>query len=466
MKIRSNQFQQASQTAIADADQRIAVDHGTGIGFSKRQLAMYAEGDAHGEALRKQAAAIKRWGLDHLPELLTQAENNLQANGVTVLWAEDAAEANRHVLDIIRQHGLKRAVKSKSMVTEEVGLNQALNAQGIEVVETDLGEYIVQISDDLPSHIVIPVVHRSKESIRDSFVQQVDMFPDVDTQEMAQFARELLREKFLQADLGISGGNFIIAETGALCLVTNEGNARMVTSLPNVHVALIGIEKVIGTLEDFATLTQVLPRSATGQTISVYTHMIHGPRHDNEVDGPEYVYVIFVDNGRSRIYNSNYAEALACIRCGACLNACPVYKITGGHAYGWVYPGPIGAVITPLLNGLENAKPLPNASSLCGLCKDVCPVDIDLPGMLLDLRYDLVEQNHDPSLWKRGLALWAAFWAHPALYEITGKVGALGSNLLPDKLPGVLGGWTNSRTLPKFTSKSFRQRWKGRVTHE
>lgn len=466
MKIRSNQFQQLSQTAIADADQRIAVDHGTGIGFSKRQVAMYAEGDAHGEALRKQAAAIKRRGLNRLPELLTQAETALQANGFQVLWAQDAAEANQHVSDIIRGHGLTRAVKSKSMVTEEVALNQALEAQGVEVVETDLGEYIVQISADLPSHIVIPVVHRSKDSIRDSFIQEAGMSPDADTQEMAQFAREHLREKFLSADLGISGGNFIIAETGTLCLVTNEGNARMVTSLPNVHIALVGIEKVIGSLEDFATLTQVLPRSATGQTISVYTHMIHGPRSADETDGPEHVYVIFVDNGRSRIFESKYAEALACIRCGACLNACPVYKITGGHAYGWVYPGPIGAVITPLLNGLENAKPLPNASSLCGLCKDVCPVEIDLHGMLLDLRHDLVEQNQSAALWKRGVELWAAFWAYPALYAFTGKIGALGSRLLPEKLPGVLGGWTNSRSLPEFADKSFRQRWQGRVNHE
>lgn len=466
MKIRSNQFQQSAKTAIADADLRSAVSYGTGIGFAKRQLAMYAEGQAHGEALRQQAAAIKRLGLKRLPELLLQAETNLQANGFQVLWAVDAAEANQHVSDIVQQHGLRRVVKSKSMVTEEIALNQALEAHGLDVVETDLGEYIVQISEDLPSHIVVPVVHRTKASIRDAFVNKAGMPPDIDTQEMTDFARAHLREKFLNADLGISGGNFIIAETGTLCLVANEGNARMVTSLPNVHVALVGIEKVIGTLEDYATLTQVLPRSATGQTITVYTHLIHGPRRVDEVDGPEHVYVIFVDNGRSRMYNSRYAEALACIRCGACLNACPVYKITGGHTYGWVYPGPIGAVITPLLKGLENARPLPNASSLCGLCKDVCPVDIDLPGMLLDLRHDLVEQNLAPTLWKRGLALWAAFWSRPALYALSGKVSALGRKLLPDRLPGVLGGWTKTRTLPTFADKSFRQRWKERVPHE
>jgi len=275
-----------------------------------------------------------------------------------------------------------------------------------------------------------------------------------------------LREKFLSADMGVSGGNFIVAETGSLCLVANEGNARMVTSLPRVHVALVGIEKVIASLEDYATLTQVLPRSATGQTITVYTHLINGPSREEESDGPEHVYVIFVDNGRSQIYHSKYTEALACIRCGACLNACPVYKITGGHAYGWVYPGPIGAVITPLLKGLDQAKPLPNASSLCGLCKDVCPVDIDLPGMLLELRHDLVEEKHSPLGWSWAMKLWAWLWRNPTKFNLTGKLGAWGSKFLPDKLPGILGGWTRSRTLPEFSDKSFRQRWLDRESEK
>jgi len=340
-----------------------------------------------------------------------------------------------------------------------VALNQALELDGVEVVETDLGEYIVQISDDAPSHIVVPVVHRTKASIRKSFEEEAGMPPTEDVGEMTAFARSHLREKFLSADMGVSGGNFIIAETGSLCLVANEGNARMVTSLPRVHVALVGIEKVVSTLEDYATLTQVLPRSATGQTITVYTHLINGPRRTDEGDGPEHVYVIFVDNGRSQIYNSKYVEALACIRCGACLNACPVYKITGGHAYGWVYPGPIGAVITPLLNGLDQAKPLPNASSLCGLCKDVCPVEIDLPGMLLELRSDLVEEKHSPRAWDLALKLWSWLWRDPTKYALMGVLGAWGGKLLPDKLPGILGGWTKSRMLPEFSKKSFRQQW-------
>lgn len=462
MKVRSNDFVQSAQNAIADADMRSAVAFGTELGYAKRQLAMYADGQAHGEALCDQAAAIKRHALSQLPELLIQAEGNLQANDVSVLWAGDAAEANQHVLDIVRRHNIESAVKSKSMLTEEVALNQCLEEHDVDVIETDLGEYIVQISEDAPSHIVIPVVHRTRESIRQSFMEKASMPPTDDVQEMTHFARKILRDKFISADMGISGGNFIIAETGSLCLVSNEGNARLVTSLPDVHVALVGIEKVVATLEDYATLTQVLPRSATGQTMTVYTHLINGPRRAEENDGPEHVYVIFVDNGRSRMYQSDYAEALACIRCGACLNACPVYKITGGHAYGWVYPGPIGAVVTPLLQGLEHAKPLPNASSLCGLCKDVCPVQIDLPGMLLDLRHDLVKEKHSNLAWDVALRLWSRLWANPATYTLTGRLAALGSKLLPDKLPGVLGGWTKFRTMPDIPAKSFHQRWQER----
>jgi L-lactate dehydrogenase complex protein LldF len=459
MKVRSNDFIKSAKSALADTDMRSAVAYGTNAGFDKRQVAMYASGNQHGEALRQQAAAIKRKALSQLPELLEQAQANMEENGFEVLWATDAHEVNQLVSEIVRRHGARLAVKSKSMVTEEVALNQTLETLGVEVVETDLGEFIVQISEDAPSHIVIPVVHRTKASIRDDFVAKVGMPPTDDTQEMTSFARNYLRDKFLAADLGISGGNFIIAETGTLCLVTNEGNARMVTSLPKVHIALVGIEKMVANLEDYATLTQVLPRSATGQTITVYTHMINGPRRKDESDGPEHVYVIFVDNGRSRIYASDYAEALACIRCGACLNACPVYKVTGGHAYGWVYPGPIGAVITPLLQGLEHARPLPNASSLCGLCKDVCPVDIDLPGMLLDLRRDLVEKKHANWVWHLALKFWSGLWGNPALYRLSGKLGAWGSKLLPDKLPGALGGWTNFRTMPEMAATSFHQQW-------
>ena len=463
MQIQSNNFIAASTIAIADKEQQRAVITGTGTAFAKRLAAMYATSKQHGEAMRQQAAVAKRRALNKLPELLEKAEAEMQANGITVLWATDAAEANRHVLEIAQRHSVKSVVKSKSMATEEIGLNHALEEQQIQVVETDLGEYILQLNNEPPSHIVTPVIHKSKESIRKIFVDTIDMPSTDNASEMARYAREKLRAAFLNADMGISGGNFIIAETGSIGLVTNEGNARMVTSLPRVHVAVVGIEKIVETVDDYVTLTQVLPRSATGQNLTVYTHLINGPRREHEEDGPEDVYVILIDNGRSKIYATEYAEALACIRCGACLNACPVYQVTGGHAYGWVYPGPIGAVITPLLVGPQNAKPLPHASSLCGSCKEVCPVDINIPRMLLDLRNDLVEQGNAEAQWSMGIKAWAWANSSPTRFALSGKAAAMGSRLLPTKkLPGPLGGWTRYRDFPNFAPKPFRQLWKER----
>ncbi len=459
----ANNFIPAAKVAIGNADLQSAVAFGTNSGFTKRQIAMYADGEQHGEAMRQQAAAIRRNALNHLPELLEQAESNLLENGVEVLWAVDAAEANRLVLEIAQRHGARTAVKSKSMVTEELGLNQALEVSSIDVLETDLGEFIVQLGKETPSHLVIPVIHKTKDSIRDLFINEAGMPPTDDTEEMAQYARDYLRRPFLEADLGISGGNFIIAETGTLCFVSNEGNIRLTTSMPRVHVALVGIEKVIPTVEDYATLTQVLPRSATGQTMTVYTHMVNGPRREDEEDGPDHVYVIFVDNGRSQIYRGDYCEALACIRCGACLNGCPVYQVAGGHAYGWVYPGPIGAVITPLLVGLENATPLPFASSLCGMCKAVCPVDIDIPRMLLDLRKDLVFNGHTSLDWDLGMKAWAFGTASPRRFSLAGKAAAKVTNLIHvNSLPGPLQGWTDYRTVPDIAPKSFHQLWQER----
>ncbi|MFN2143516.1 MAG: LutB/LldF family L-lactate oxidation iron-sulfur protein [Candidatus Promineifilaceae bacterium] len=460
MEILCNDFIPAARVAINDAEQHSAVVFGTDSGFTKRQAAMYAGGEAHGQAMRQQAAAIKRDALNRLPALLEQAEAAMSDNGIEVLWAVDAAEANRLVLEIAQRHGVQTAVKSKSMVTEEIGLNHELEAASIDVLETDLGEFIVQLGGETPSHIVVPIVHKSKESIRNLLVEKVGMPPTDDTEKMALFAREYLRQPFLTADMGISGANFIIAETGTICFVSNEGNIRLVTSMPRIHVALVGIEKVIPTVEDYATLTQVLPRSATGQTMTVYTHMVNGPRREDEDDGPEKVYVILIDNGRSRIYSGDYCEALACIRCGACLNGCPVYKQTGGHAYGWVYPGPIGAVITPLFVGLENATPLPYASSLCGMCKEVCPVIIDIPRMLLDLRYDLVREGHTSRVWDMGMKAWEIGNTSPGLFGMGGRVASLLTNKITiNSAPGPLAGWTDFRATPEFAGKSFRQLW-------
>jgi len=461
MKVSSNNFVASAEIALMDDDMRASVNQATTTAYSKRLNVMFESGADHGEAMRQQAAQAKRRALSKLPDLLEQAEANLTANGAEVLWAVDGDEVNQLVMDIIRRHGVQSVVKSKSMVSEEIGLNHVLEDNEVQVIETDLGEYILQLGQEPPSHIVTPVIHKSKDSIRDLFIDKLGMPPTDNAQEMTKFARKVLREKFLNADMGITGGNFIIAETGTLCIVTNEGNGRMVTSLPDVHVAIVGIEKIVESFEDYATLTQVLTRSATGQTLTVYTHMYNGPRKAGEVDGPEHMYIILVDNGRSDIYATDYAEVLTCIRCGACMNACPVYRSTGGHAYGWVYPGPIGAVITPLLTGLENAKPLPHASSLCGACKQVCPVDIDLPRMLLDLRNDLYQENKVEGIWKLGLKLWAVGNTSPFLFNIGGRLARLatGSNP-PKKLPPPLSGWTNYRTFPAFAKKSFHQQWK------
>ncbi len=461
MKVDSNNFIALADIAISDGHVPQAVGTGTRTAFNRRLGAMSATSPEHGDAMRQQAAEAKRRALRKLPELLEQAEANMTRNGITVLWAEDAAEAKRHMLDIVQRHDSKHVAKSKSMVTEEIALNDALIEAGIAVIETDLGEYILQINDEHPSHIIAPIIHKSKDEIRQVMQDKIGMPYLEDAQSMVAFAREKLRVEFLQADLGVSGANFIIAETGSLCLVTNEGNGRMVTTLPKVHVAFVGIERIVESMEDYATLTQVLPRSGTGQNMTVYTNIINGPCHDG---GPEHLYVIFVDNGRSRIYaNEKYTEALACIRCGACQNACPVYRATGGHAYGWVYGGPIGAVVTPLLVGIDKATPLPNASSLCGSCKQVCPVDIDLPRMLLDLRHDIVEQKHTEFMWNASMKAWEQVCASPRLFELGGKAARAALTIGVDRLvPNPLGQWKQQRDFPNFAPKSFRQQWRER----
>jgi len=459
MKIKSNSYLSASRQAVQDERLQAAVAFSTHNSDSKRQEVMFAFGAEHAERMRQQAAEAKRRALHHLPDLLEQAEARMQANGMQVLWAQDAEEARRLVLDIAQRHHVRRIVKSKSMLTEEIGLNPALEGEGIEVLETDLGEYIVQIAHEPPSHIVGPALHLSKDSIRDLFMRELAMPFTDSAEEMTQFIRAHLRKGFLEAEMGISGGNFVIAETGTIALVTNEGNGRMATSLPPVHVALVGIEKVVETVEDYALLAQILARSGTGQVFSVYNHMIQGPRRPGETDGPQHVYVILVDNGRSRIYATEYAEVLACLRCGACLNTCPVYKTTGGHAYGWVYSGPIGAVVTPLLTGLENASPLPFASSLCGKCKAVCPVDIALPPLLLSLRRDLVEQGHAPLVWNVGMQGLAAASSRPKVFNLGRRFVRWGLRFAPRRLPGIAGGWTRYRDLPPAAPQSFHQWW-------
>ena len=463
VELRSNDFVSLADIALRNPDLQEAVGGGTRGGYAKRAQAMFEFGDDHAQGMRDLAASAKRRALRNLPDVLELAETQLRANGWGVEWAEDAAQANQLVLDIARRHNVQTVAKSKSMLSEELGVNHALEAAGLRVVETDLGEYIIQLNDETPSHIVAPVMHKTKAEIRDIFVRELGMTHTDDAEAMVAFARKMLRQDFLNADMGVSGGNFLIAETGSIGLVMNEGNGRMCTSLPRVHVALVGIEKVVETVADYATLTQVLPRSATGQPLSVYTNIINGPGRADEADGPQHGYVILVDNGRSQIYGTDYVEALACIRCGACQNACPVYRSTGGHAYGWVYGGPIGAVLTPLLVGLENAAPLPHASSLCGSCKQVCPVDIDLPRMLLDLRHDLVESGESAAGWDVAMKLWAVGMTSPTRYALGGRAARLGQALMGEYMPGPLGAWSEQRDFPDFAPKPFRQLWKERT---
>lgn len=466
MELKANQFNQAAVIALEDITLQTALERGTGNADGRRRQVMAELPLA--QALRQQGRGARLRALHDLPELLEQLETNVTNAGGHVLWATDGAEANRHIIDICKQHNLKNGVKSKSMATEEINMHEALEAEGIHVIETDLGEYIVQVGEDHPSHIIMPVMHMTKEQIRDLFMEKLAMPYTEEAADMTAFIRRHLRGEYGAADFGMSGGNFLIAETGTVVIVTNEGNGRLSTSIPPVHIAVVGIEKVIPTWEDFATLIQLLPRSATGQRLTVYVNGFTGPAREGEPDGPEEFYLILLDNGRSNIYTSEYTEALACIRCGACLNACPVYQNVGGHSYGWVYPGPIGAIVTPLLKGIENAAPLPFASSLCGACKQACPVDINIPDMLLMLRRDL-EHVQEP-IWKASMKAYGFGFSHPLLFEMGGKAASVASRAMSGSseagipsdlpLPYPLSGWTQFRDFPPFAEQSFHDWWR------
>lgn len=469
MENTANAFLDSATIAIQDITLQTALERGTTNAVNSRLRGMGEVTDA--AALRAQARAARLRALCNLPNLLEKLEQKLTERGVNVLWAADGEECNRLVLDIARQHSVKKIVKSKSMATEETRLNHALEEAGLEVVETDLGEFVVQIAHETPSHIIMPIIHKTREQVRDLFVEHLHMPPSDDPATLTAAARTHLRQQFITADMGITGANFAIAETGTLAIVTNEGNGRMCAGMPRVHVAVMGIEKVIETVEDFGTLVQLLTRSATGQRLSTYVQLIGGPARAGNPDGPEAMYVILLDNGRTRIHASDYTEALACIRCGACLNTCPVYQNVGGHAYGWVYPGPIGAVVTPLLVGIHNASPLPHASSLCSACKSACPVDIDIPTMLLKLRGDLVDDGDTSRILSLGIRGWRWAMTSPRVYELSGRAASVATRAVKGKdgmlhrLPGILGNWTQNRDFPPFAAKSFRQMWRERKKH-
>lgn len=455
-------FAQRVRDALEDRYLRTALQRAT-VQFTRQRAQAFAE-LADPEALRDHARAARAYAIAHLPELLERLEAEVTERGGVVHWAEDAAQANQIVLDLAASRGVKRVVKSKSMVSEEIGLNHALQSAGLEVTETDLGEFIIQLAGETPSHIVVPAVHKRKEDIAEVFERHLDVPRTLEPEVLTATARRRLRRQFLQADMGISGVNFAVAETGTLAILTNEGNGRFVTGLPPIHVAIMGIEKVIATLEDLILLIQMLPRSATGQKLTTYVNLVNGPARPSDPDGPDELHLILLDNGRSRIIAEGYAEALYCIRCGACLNSCPVYREIGGHAYGWVYPGPIGAVVTPLLLGRAHAADLPYASSLCGACRDVCPVRIDIPRLLLHLRGELTAGGHLPRWERWGIQGWRWLMASSDRYRWAGRLAHWGSALLARGgrirwLPPPLHRWTRSRDFPPFAARPFRARW-------
>jgi L-lactate dehydrogenase complex protein LldF len=433
----------------------------------------------HADAVRDHARRIRAHTISSLDTYLAQFADAATRQGAHVHWAATAADATRLVVEIAHAVRARLAVKSKSMVTEEIGLNDALEAAGVRVVETDLGEFIVQLAGDHPSHIIVPVVHKTSADVAELFRAKLNATDNevADIPSMTALARRTLRREFLGADVGISGANFAVAETGSISVVTNEGNGRLTTSTPRVHVALVGIERIVPTVEDLGVMLQLLARSATGQKLSVYTSIITGPgrRHSagdttdasGEPDGPDEVHIVLVDNGRSRILGGPSAEILYCIRCGACLNGCPIYRAIGGHAYGGVYPGPVGSVFSPAQNAGAEPSPLPHASSLCGACREVCPVRINIPRLLLDLRAQPASVRAAPLWLRAGIAVYAFVATRPRLFRLAARF-ASGLTRLAAKdgwlawFPWPLSAWTAHRDFPALAPRSFTERWHSR----
>lgn len=433
-----------------------SVRYASAVKTTARDFAM-AAAFADPEAARTRAAEIKDHVLANLRDLLLEFERNALANGVFVHWAKDAASARRTILGICAKAGSGAIVaKGKSMATEEIHLNQALEAEGFVPLETDLGEYVVQIDRDVPSHIVTPIIHKSRQGVAKSFFREGLGPYTEEPSELAMQARAYLRERFRNADVGVSGVNFGIASSGRMVIVENEGNNRLSTTAPDIHIAVMGIERVLPDEADLAMFLRILTGSATGQATPVYTHLVRGPRQPDEIDGPREVHVVLLDNGRSRILNGPYRDILKCIRCGACLNVCPVYREVSGHAYRHVYPGPIGSVFAPALDGLEHLADLPKASTLCGACQDICPVKIPIPDMLLRLREEGTRKGHikDPVPWN----LVAMGAADPRKWRAGLTLLPMASSL-PHPLKNL---WTENREAPEAKGRSFRRWWNGR----
>ena len=460
MQVQSMHFKQTASSKLNDAVLQSALKKSKGKFVDGRALGV-AQID-NWEDIRTYAAAMRDRVIDNLDAYLLEFERNAIRRGAEVHWAETAEEANAIVLGIAQRNGVKTITKSKSMVTEEIALNDALIGAGIRVMETDLGEYILQLADEPPSHIVAPAVHKSKEQVAELFMNAHHKPRLTDIPAMTREAREQLRSHFLGADMGISGANFVIAETGTTLTVTNEGNADLVTTLPRIHCVVTGIEKVIPTLEDFATLIRLLPRSAIGQSIANYLTLTTGVKAVGESDGPEQMHIVLVDAGRTKLVGSNMKDMLRCIRCGACMNHCPVYQNVGGHAYGWVYPGPMGSVLTPTYVGIENAGDLPNAATFCGECQVVCPVKIPLPDLMRKWRERQFDMKLRPFSERFAISVWGFFVQRPSLYSLATRIAARFAAMLGGKeklihsLPGI-DGWTDGRDMPAPEGKTFRE---------
>lgn len=456
-------FLDASHQALADPPLQAALIRLTSTLLAGNRRGYAALADS--SELRDHAKRIKEHTLAHLDRYLEQLEASVHRLGGHVHWAHTAEDARRIVVEIARESKCQRIVKSKSMTTEEVHLNPALEAAGLAVTETDFGEFIIQLAGERPSHLVAPAVHHTRESIARILSQHTgEQMPD-EAGPLAKVGRRLLREKFAHADMGVTGANFAVAETGTVVLVTNEGNGRLTTACPRVHVALVGMEKVIPRLIDLPVFLKLLARGATGQTLSVYTTLITGPKRSGERDGAEEFHLVLLDNGRSKVLATPFRESLQCIRCGACLNACPVYRRIGGHAYGGVYSGPIGSILTPLYDSIADNPHLPHASSLCGACQSACPVKINIPHMLIGLR-ELQHHHGAKSRWEKwayGLA--CGVLRRPWLYRLSLKLARVGLGLLGRrgwvaKLPGQGAAWTSVRDFPMPARRSFRESWR------
>ena len=471
----SVEFDRKIHDTLADANLQLAIYTATGRLKEKRIEATSDDELPDYQELRTQANALKKHAIDNLDHYLEEFERNVEAYGGKVVYCKDATEVSDFVLDLAKRRGSRLIVKSKSMTTEEVDLNERLEHHGLESVETDLGEYILQLAHEKPYHIVAPALHKTRYDVADIFTKELHVARETVPEKQTLIARGVLREKFLKADIGISGANFLIADSGAVAIIENEGNARLTTSAPKIHIAVAGIEKVIPRARDLAVFLKLLARSATGQLLSVYTSFLAGPRRPGEVDGPEEFYVVLLDNGRTKLLpDRSKRQSLYCIRCGACLNTCPVYRKIGGHSFPWVYSGPIGAIITPQFMGVSHEPALPFASSLCGACGEVCPVKIDIPKVLLELRSDVKKsetREGQNRIEKLAFRIFAWVMTHPRVYEMAGKMAASMApagdgewirNVPAPMSVGPMKAWLSERDLPPSPSKSFREMWRRR----